>query len=71
MAQPAAGAFAAAAPARNSFQVMASFSALKEASMMFGDDADRAPALAGLVGAFDHHAGDRPVPACGVRMRTL
>ena len=60
----------ASAPARNSFQVMASCSALKEASMMLVETptvVQRSPA----VGALDHHPGHRLGAGLGVRMRTL
>src|SRR5262245_16907889 len=64
-------AFAAEAPARNSFQVMASLSALNEASMMLGETPtvlQRSPDSSALSTITRVTA---PVPALGVRMRTL
>src|SRR5215470_3330521 len=61
----------AVAPARNSFQVMPSCRALNDASMMFGDTPtvlQRSPSPLALSIITRVTA---PVPALGVRMRTL
>src|SRR5262249_37584889 len=63
--------YAACAPSRNSFQVMESLSALYEASMMLGEtptvvQRSASPSALSIITRVT-----APVPAAGVRMRTL